>query len=1118
MRITFVLIVIMTVTVQLFAAAHSFGQVLDKKISLSYSRADAYTVITNIQQKTGVSFAFTDDLGLTKITVKNASFRNQRLEDVLKALLPPDRIGFMEKSGTIVLYRKQSPGRLTGTVTDSTGAPLGGAHLSIVELNRSFSADRDGRYSISLSPGIYTVEVRYLSYVSQQRRAIEVGEGRTTTVDFVLRESPGVLDEVVVVGYGRQAKINLTGAVNTVNNQQLENRPITQASQSLQGLAPGVFVNTATGEAGNDESNIVIRGVGSLNQSSQPLVLIDGIEGSLNDVLPSDIERISVLKDAAAASIYGTRGAKGVILIVTKRGGFDEKSSFSYNAYAGFSQPTVLPDMVVDNRTYLEVYRQAAINSNRNFDFDDDDIERYAAMPQTDYRDLAFKNAAPLQNHEIAVKGGAKNIAYFMSLGYLNQDGWLKGEQNFKRYNVRTNVDARLSEKAIMGVSLAYVIKDAALTPKDDGSLRTAGGKGSTIFSGAIVGHPIVPAFTPSGFYANLEQTLGIERNRPNVQGIIDNEKGQLDQTNFMGNAFLEYRLLDGLKAKLTMGVNMDNEQGLITRKQYQGHDMITERPLGDDNAFRNRGSYLERTNTGIAEVTNTLQIDYEKIIGKHDIKVLAGGNRQTRKRDYNRIRESEFGSLDLIFLGNGTIRQTNGVIGDRSALLSMFGRVNYAFDGKYLLEANFRRDGSSRFGVDNRWGNFPSFSAGWIVSKEDFWGDRLVSHLKLRGSWGVLGSESSDRFGFLTEFQLGRDYIDQSGGAVTKLGNPKLKWEETTNGNIGFNAGFFKDRLSIEGDYFVRKTTDILVGIDNPLTSGVSGETTFNAASMQNKGWEASFSYQDRWDNWAVGIGANVTHVKNSILAINPDLADDADRIEIDRADNVWWIRGEPINVIYGHRFAGVFQSSEEINDAPDHSFIGRPAPGDIRYTDQNGDGVINLDDRVVLGNRNPEWFYGINFRLSFKQIELSALLQGTGNAYVNLARETGPFPFAGLRSYWLDAWTEERPNNEVPRVWVDRTGYNGQSIEQAGKYSSFWMQNMRYARLKNVQIAYHLPNEVLRRVRLTGATVFANGQNLLTFTPLLDFEPERDPLQNHATATLPQSKIVTLGVNLTF
>lgn len=1106
-------------------AAFSFssGELLSQKVKITVDSDKIMTVeevFDLIDKQTEYSFIYTPNLltNLPHVRLKKGSTLVNKL--LQESLSSGNFYLTVNKNKTISIKERElfTPisvqKKISGKVTDANGQPLPGANILIKGTSNGTQTDFEGNFSLTVSNPDAVLVVFYIGFLTQ-----EVPVGGETSLVIALQVDAAKLDEVVVVGYGTQKKINLTGAVNTINSDAIEDRPISQASQALQGLTTGVFVNTNSGEAGNDEARLNIRGIGSLNQSSSPLVLIDGIEGSINDVAVTDIESFSVLKDAAAASIYGTRGAKGVILITTKRGNNDGKTTVKYNSFVGFSSPTVLPDMVLDNRTYLEVYRQAADNSGRNHNVDDAAIERYANLPSTNWQDVLLRESAPIQGHDLSFSGGSQNTNYYLSLGYFDKEGWIKGGQGFKRYNTRLNLNSKIGERLDIGTSLSFVKKEVVLTPKD-GFGTSASSKGSTLFSGAIVAHPITPVFTESGFYGSIESDLGVERNRPAGQGVLDNETGDLDEDIFLGNIFLEYKLTEDLKIKGTLGLNSKNVSITEIKKEFLAYDAVTEQPASGGNALRNEGSSIEQRTSRSTEFTNIIQLNYDKIFGKHELKGLLGFNRQIENRNSTRIEESEFGSTDLIFLGNGTIQETRGILNDDSSLVSFFGRVNYIFDGKYLLEANIRRDGSSRFGANNRWGNFPSFSAGWVVSNEDFWGENsFINQLKFRGSWGILGSEPGDRFAFLSEFQLGEDYIGSSGGALNKLGNPDLKWEETESTNIGVNLGLFNNKVTLEGDYFIRKTTDILVEIENPLTSGISGETTFNAASMENKGWEASIKYRDKiGEHFKFSIGGNITHVKNKILTINPNLTGGADFVERDRADNIWWRRGESINLIYGHKFAGVFQSQEDIDNSPDHSFIDDPEPGDIKYTDQNGDGVIDLDDRVVLGNRNPEWLYGMNFDASYKNFEFSALFQGIGDAYVNLARETGPFPFAGLRSYWLDAWTPENPNNEIPRVWVDRRGYNGNTIEKSGKYNSFWMQNRRYIRLKNVQIAYNLPEKALEKTFITNAKIYVNGENLWTATPLIDFDPERDALQNHATATLPQSKTITFGVNLTF
>ena len=367
--------------------------------------------------------------------------------------------------------------------------------------------------------------------------------------------------------------------------------------------------------------------------------------------------------------------------------------------------------------------------------------------------------------------------------------------------------------------------------------------------------------------------------------------------------------------------------------------------------------------------VTTWLQGSYDFSINKHNFGVLAGFNREKANIERTYIREREFGTKDVISLGQGSLLETDGGISEWG-LVSFFGRINYSFDDRYLFEVNLRRDASSRFGSNNRLATFPAFSVGWVVSNESFWNTDLISFLKVRGSWGRLGNQSSNLYPFASQVGLGVNYNGNSGAALVRLGNPDLRWEETTTTDIGIDLRMFKDKLSIEADYFLKETDDILTDLENPLTSGISASTTVNAASMQNEGWEVLVNYQDRIGDIGFNIGFNVTNVQNEVTAINPELADNDDIIQLSRSDNVYIVRGQPIYAIFGHQLAGIFQSQAEIDAAPDHSFIGNPEPGDFRYTDLNGDGVINADDQTVIGNRQPEWLYGANFMLHLQRL----------------------------------------------------------------------------------------------------------------------------------------------------
>ncbi|MEM8927268.1 MAG: TonB-dependent receptor [Bacteroidota bacterium] len=1098
------------------------------RITLDLNKVSVSRFIDEIENSTEFRFVYKiRDVDLDRqISVKA---RNQQITKVLENVFGKTETTFNFNDRVIYLIRKKPDSKVTatprvtiqklqqfsisGTVKDATGNVLPGASIVEKGTTNGTNTDFEGNFTIQLIGDDAILVVSYMGYVTK-----EVPVNGTDNLQIMLSEGSSELDEVVVVGYGTQKKVNLTGAVSSVKQDVIENRPITQTSNALQGLSPGVFVNSNSGEAGNDIADIRIRGIGTLNDSS-PLILVDGIEAPLNSVSPNDIESINVLKDAASASIYGTRGANGVILVTTKRGRFDMPTQINYDAYYGFASPTVLPDMVWDNRDYLELYREAAINSGRNLNFDDADIERYDNIPSTNWMKVLVRNSAPLTSHNLSFSGGTEKFSYYFSNGFLSQDGVLEGSNEFERYSSRLNVDAKLTDKLKFGTSISIFKRDGFITPKDVfGSGRGFSNKGSLVFSGAMVQHPITPVFDDQGRYGSFEADLGIERNRPNGQAVADQETVELDGLDVLGSAYLEYSPMKDLVFKGTFGLNYQDDLLKDIRKEYVTYDPVTGDAFTNGNGTRNVGNRLNQNSTRSWNVTTLLQANYGLDIKKNRFDFLAGFSRETADIKQSEIQEEGFGTQDVIALGQGTIVQTDGSIGEWT-LVSFFGRANYNYADRYLLEANLRYDASSRFGENNRWATFPSFSAGWIVSAEPFWKENFISFLKFRGSWGKLGNQSTNLFPFVSQVSLGEDYNGIPGGALSRLGNEDLKWEETRSTNIGIDIRMFNGRLGIEADYFTKRTEDILTDLDNPLLSGVAQPTTVNAATIENKGFEFLVNFRETFGDFRVNLSVNATNVKNEVVALNPELSDDQDRIQLNRSDNVWLVRGEPIFSIFGHEMAGIFQSQEEIDNAPDHSFIGTPAPGDFRYTDTNGDGVINEDDQKVIGNRQPEWLYGANFSFGYKGFELSGIIQGIGKAETWIARMYHPFPFAGLRSYWQEnRWTPENPSQTDPRLWVDRRGYNGQSIETANKQISYWVQDRAYIRLKNIQLGYTFSDVFLKKSPFTNLRLFVNGENLWTSTDLDDLDPERFDRESHATAVLPQNRVISFGLNATF
>lgn len=1020
--------------------------------------------------------------------------------------------------------------QVSGLISTESGEVLVGVSVSIKSQDgkNAFTIFTNDKGSFTTSnlkeANTYNFTFSYVGFetVYLTNFVVKEGDKSNNILSITMKESISLLDNVVVVGYGTIQRKSLTGAVSTINAAEISNRPLTQASQIFYGLMPGVFANSSTGEAGNGQTTFRIRGVGTLNDASA-LILVDGIEAPMDNVSPDDIESVTVLKDASAAAIYGSRAANGVVLITTKRSKFNTGLKVDYNAYYGSSAPTVLPKMVTDNATYLQLYKEAAANTNiSSTGITDADIERYKNLPSTNWFDVIFDSNAPIQQHTVGLKAGNENLSAYVSLGYLNQQGIIK-KTGFERYNTRINLDAKINKYFKFGTSLSYSYSQAALAVKEGAEYRpnstdvnSLDGKGSLAFEAALTQHPIVPVYDSLGRYATLQQKLGVQRSRNNGQAILDNQTLQQDDYKLLGNVYLSYEPIQNLVFKTTFGLNNQQTGYLDTRKQYQNYDPSTKNLVSTVVP----GSLLTDVQYFSQNITALLQGSYEKKIGKHTIGGIVGYNQESAVQKTNAALQTGFASTSLITLGSGATNLVVNTTQGEWTLRSFFGRINYEFADKYLFEANIRRDGSSRFGSNNRYGNFPSFSAGWIVSNESFWNKNIINFLKLRVSHGTLGNQNTALYPFASQVGLANNYplnnTNASGGSINVLGNPDLKWETTTTTDIGLNIHLLKAKLTIDADYFNRDTKDILTAINNPLTLGIVSPTIRNAASVNNRGVEVSSNYNFKVGKVNLSIGGNMTYVENKVTAINPSLSPNDDKVEINATSSIWLIRNQPINAIYGYKVEGIFQNADEISKAPKHTLFGTPQLGDFRFQDTDGDGIISNKDRVILGNRQPKWLYGFNLKANVKGFDFAVLFQGVGTFNTYQSRQVGPFAFAGIREYWLDRWTPENPSTTMPRLWIDRSGYNGATIETLP--SSFWVQNLAYLRLKNLQIGYTLPKSVFTKLKVDNIRLYLNAQNLLTFSKYKDFDPERLSTQQYVTNSLPQLRIITTGLNLTF
>jgi len=1115
-------------------AAKSLGQDL-KEIEIEHNQKAKYLlqIFEEVEQQTDFRFFFDKKVSSITSTI-DIEEGKINLFELLTIASRDANVKFHRENKSIWVKANETREKfvfyrpIRGKVVDEDGNPLPGA--SVVEKGtfNGTSTDFDGNYTINVSEDNAVLVFSYVGYVSKEIRISD-----QPTLDVILETSSTQLGDVVVVGYGTLKKVNLTGAVATIGTEEINNRPVTQPSQILQGLAPGVFVNTNSGEPGNDQANITIRGIGTLGNTS-PLVLIDGIEAPINSVNPQDIESISVLKDAASAAIYGTRGANGVILITTKTGSFDKPIEIVYDGYFGITNPTVIPELVWDNQTYLELYREAAINSGLPVNYTDEDITRYASLPSTDWMEVVIEDDAPITNHNISFTGGSSNTNYYFSSGFLYQQGYLIDKSRYNRISNRLNLNTKLTNKLTFGSNVYYFREFGTLEPKENnGAFREGrgpesfGSKGGVVWSGGFINHPIAPVFDALGRYGSIEQDLGIERNRPNPVGVADNEEVELDANDLLAKLSLVYEPIEDLSFTGILGINYQSDIVTTTQKEYGTFDPVTLEPWTNGNGIRNLGNVAYRDLITTYNLTTWLQADYKLTSNKNELDFLVGYNYENQNNTNQRILEQQFASSDVVEIGQGQLVESSQQI-LQTKLASVFGRFSYNYDKKYLVEANFRGDASSRFGANNRWGFFPAFSGGWVLTNESFWSeDSFIGFLKVRGSWGIIGNQSTNAYPFISQVSLNSAFNGEGGAALTRLGNPDLQWEETETTNLGLESRFFKGRLSLEADYFIKKTDNILTEQANPLTSGIVNTTTVNAASIENKGLEINASYNNSFGYFSFGISGNVTYVENEVTAINSELADENDRIEVGSqfGSNAYIIRGFPMNVILGHEQNGIFQQDDFNEDGslkagiPDHSFIGNPIPGGFRYTDQNGDGLIDEADQVVIGDRQPKWFYGASLTLGYRGLQLSALIQGIGKSDAWINRSMGPFPFAGLRHHWAEnRWTPENPSNEHPAVWVDRSGYNGEAVQRGGKVIDYWVVDRSYLRLKNIRIAYDLPDHVLNRLPFKSLQIYVNGQNLWTLTDLKDIDPERPDFSNNADAALPQSKIVLLGLNAKF
>ncbi|WP_295938309.1 TonB-dependent receptor [uncultured Alistipes sp.] len=998
---------------------------------------------------------------------------------------------------------------VSGTVTDTDGLPLTGATVIVITGNQpggGTTTDANGKFTVTASAG-QTLSVSYLGY---KETTVNV-TGSKSVYDIKLENDDAQIDEVIVVGYGTQKRVNVSGAVSTIDAKAFDKRPIVSASAALQGMAPGVTVTTQSGSPGGDGGSIRIRGINSFGGSTtDPLILIDGIVGDLNSVDPNLIENISVLKDAASASIYGSRAANGVILVTTKRGS-QEKFSITYKGYVGWQSPTDLPDMV-NAYEFRKLTNDMNINDGKDPTYDAESMALYKKnmgkdpdlYPNTDWQDAVLNGSGFTHSHNVSLGVSSDRVRMLTTLGYVDQEGIIKNA-GYRRYTARSNADIKFNDKLTMKLDISFSNGDRKTSPYQ-----------STIFNYMNTR----PADITNKFSSGLFNGLGVQGMNPEAL-ILYGGTNKTNALKLSGAITLSYQpvkwlTLQGMLAPRYETVNRHNwKKPVTTYQDVEGSAKLTS------------ASFASLTESGSRSFYGNYNFlaTFNHNFSGHDLKLILGAERNTYDYKYVMAYREGF-NYDYDQIAAGDIEnQKNDGYRYQWVLQSYFGRINYNYKERYLLEANLRIDGSSRFAKSNRWGYFPSVSGAWRISEEVFMQDikHIVDGLKVRASYGTLGSQNlagSEAANYYPTTQnLATGNISMNGNiyplvTLNTMANAGIKWEETTMLNIGADVTLF-GKLNISGDWYRKNTDGILMTLMGQLGEGL-GRPYQNAGKVRNTGWELSIGYNNQWRDFTFGVQANVSDVKNKITDMKG--MKDFSGVLMNQ-------EGYSIGSIYALESLGIIRTQEEADWVNTYcpQFGETVQIGDIRYADTDGNEKIELADRTIVGSTIPRYTYSLNLNFGWKGIRLGLLFQGVGKVdgylntyYVMPSNQGGTF-----RKEHLDWAGVDNPNGKTPRL--------SSAMKNNWYDSSFWMKSAAYLRLKNIQLGYDLPKTWMRKIGLNSAYIYVNAQNLFTATNFWDgYDPEvgfgGDSGSKYDSATLgsannyPQVKIVTVGLELKF
>lgn len=1034
------------------------------------------------------------------------------------ARLPNQVVNKLERIGWTLTATSQPQADINGKVTDKNGQGIPGVSVIVKGTNRGTTTSVSGDFTINAASNAVLV-FSFVGYATQ-----EVAISGRSRISITLSDDVKALSEVVVVGYGTQKRASVTGAISSVSAQEITQLPVPSVEQAIQGRVPGVSV-ISNGSPG--ESPIVrIRGIGSISYASNPLYVIDGYPtGDLNNFDTRDIESVDVLKDASSAAIYGSRAANGVIIITTKRGKGDGRLHVSYDGYAGVQSAWRQLDLLntqqyiqygtallqnaendkaaAENRAPIDARPARFLEPNFNQPIYQGATQTYA-QTNTDWQDAVFRNAAITQ-HSLQLSGGNEKSRFYSSLGYFKQDGIMLGT-SYRRGNFRINSDHTISKRFTFGQTLT-------ISYDDKYSEVSAGGR--TQIQNMIRMTPYMPITDPFlvGGYRGPDGSDASDPQNPVRAALQDRTNTQ--RLKLLGSAYLDVKLFDGLTYRIRGGIDYVSARDYAFQPIY--NESFNARALASltDNRYVFTSPLISN------------QLTYERTFGKHSVNVVVAAERQSGI--FSNLNGTGNATSNDIQQVNGLSSTGLGLTGERrqNVLLSYLGRINYEYAGKYLLGASFRRDGSSKFAPGNKWGNFPSVSAGWRISEEAFMRNvPTISELKLRGSYGSLGFNGIGDYDWQVAVAQNTNSIFNGervqGTYFDRLGNTNLRWEVTDMTNVGLDLGILNNSITLTAEYFTRNTDGLILGQPIAPSIGYTQSPIVNVGSMRNRGVELQLGYNKRQGDFRFDVSGNVSIIRNKVLNLGPNISPlfngangDYGSFDITRT-----IAGEPIQSFYGWQVAGIFQTADEIKTAPTQA---NAKPGDIRFADLNNDGTINADDRTNLGSFLPNFSYGLNVNANYRNFDVTLFLQGIqGNKVFNGVKvlEQGMLRLFNAGTDVLRAWTPTNTNTDVPRAVSGDPNGNTRTSDR-------FLEDGSYMRLKNVSLGYSLPSTALQswsRGTLTKARLYVAATNLLTFTKYTGYDPEIGSRSNQTLTNgvdygqFPQARTLMVGLQLGF